>query len=287
MSEIGKEFGRLAQCVRRHPVVVSVLILIAGVLFVDEALEGRTLEMGVYLGLMVLSAVIVDVSVAFFGNAHVDFPVRAPRTEIMVAAVLYVLGAATLAYRFSSLYPPHRLSSKLIFAVALFLFSLNIMLALFLLLRGYSLRNLGVRLWGFVPVPAIMIFCMGLVALTTPLRSTWAEGYRSVGGSIWGWVESGLLMAALPEEFFRMVWQTRVGKLLDNAAAGWLIASLFWAGLHTFLYAQGRTHLQTFFWVLDIVPYGLFLGYLTHRTKSILPAILLHATKFVWLGGLG
>ena len=42
-----------------------------------------------------------------------------------------------------------------------------------------------------------------------------------------------------------MFWQTRAGKLLNNGAAGWLIASLLWAGLHWFIFSQGRTHFQT------------------------------------------
>ena len=275
------------QCVRRHPVVVGVLALIAGGLLVGEALDGRALAIVVYLGAMVLSAVIVDLTVAFFEKPRAEFPVRAPRTEIVVAAVLYVLALATFAFRFSHSFPLRDISSRLLFAAALFLFGFNIMLALFLLLRGYSVRDLGIRFWGFAPVPFVMLCCMGLVALTTPLRNTWTEAYRSLGGSIWGWIETGLFTAALPEEFFRVVWQTRAGKLLNNAAAGWLIASFFWAGLHTFLLAQGHTHLQALYWDLYIVPYGLFLGYLTYRTKSILPAILLHSTKFVWLGGLG
>ena len=278
------DFLRSAQ---RHPGVATVITLIAVVLFVGEALEERALEMFTYLAAMVLSAAIVEISIALLGKPRMDLPVRVPRTEVAVAAVLYLLAGVTLAYRFSGLYPPHNLFSRLLFVAALLLFGSQIMLALVLLLRGYSLRDLGMRLWGFAPVPCIMVVCMALVALATPLRNTWTDAYRSLGGSIWGWIESGLLMAALPEEFFRMFWQTRAGKLLNNGAAGWLIASLLWAGLHWFIFSQGRTHFQTLFWVLDIVPYGLLLGYLTRRTQSILPAILLHATKFVWLGRLG
>lgn len=281
-----KTFVGFAQSVRRHPVVAGVLVLIGAVLLVGEAREGRALQMVAYLGAMVLSVVIIDLTVTFFEKPRADFPVREPRTEIAVAVALYVPAAATLAFRFSHPFPLQAVSSRLLFVTAMLLFGLHIMLALFLLLRGYSLKDLGVRFWGFAPVPLIMIVCMGLVALATPLRNTWMEVYRGLGGG-WGWIESGLLTAALPEEFFRVVWQTRVGKLMSNPATGWLIASLLWAGLHWFKYAQGHSHLQTLFWVLYIVPYGLMLGYLTHRTKSILPAILLHATKFVWLGSLG
>jgi membrane protease YdiL (CAAX protease family) len=276
-----------AQSARRHPVVASLISLIGSILLVAEALHGRALELVTYLSAMVLSVVVVDVSVTYFGKLHIDFPVQVPRTETVVAAALYPLAAAIFAYRFSGLYPPHGVSSKLLFVTALFLFGFHLALALFLVWRGYGFGDLGVRFWGFAPVPLIMVVCMALVAWATPLRNTWTEVYRSLGGSMWGWIESGLLMAALPEEFFRMVWQTRFGRLLNNRAVGWLAASLLWAALHWFIFSQGRSRLETFFGLLDIIPYGLLLGYITYRTQSILPAILLHATKFVWLGKLG
>lgn len=267
--------------------MAGIVVLIGGALLVHEALERRALEMITYLGAVVLSAVIVDVSVALLEKPRIDFPVRGPRTETIVAAFFYFAAAAVFAVRFSRWFPFHSASTRILFAAGMFFFGFQIFLALFLLLRGYGLRDLGIRLWGFAPVPFVMACCMGLVALATPLRDSWSEVYREIGGSIWAWVPVGLLMAALPEEFFRMVWQTRMGKLLNNAAAGWLVGSLLWASLHLFFYAQGHSHLQTLFSVLYIVPYGLLLGYITHRTRSILPAILLHATKFVWLGNLG
>ena len=275
------------QSAQRHPFVASIIALIAVILLVCEALEGRTLQVVTYLTAVVLGAVVVDVSFVLFGKPPVVLPVKVPRTEITMSAALYLLAAATFAYRFSSSYPPHNIFSKLLFVAALLLFGLQIMLALFFLLLGYNLRDLGVRFWGFVPVPFVMMVCMALVALATPLRNTWTSSYREIGGSIWTWIRVGLFTAALPEEFFRMVWQTRAGKLLKNGAAAWLLASFLWAGLHWFIFAQGRSHFQTLFWLLDIIPYGLLLGYLTRRTQSILPAVLLHATKFVWLGNLG
>ena len=267
--------------------MAGIVVLIGAALLVGEALQRRALETITYLSAVVLSAVIVDASVAFLEKPRIDFPVRAPRTEARVAAVLYFGSAAAFAFRFSRWFPVHSLSLRLLFGAGMFLFGFHILLAAFLLSRGYGLRDLGIRLWGFAPVPFVMVCCMGLVALVMPLRNVWAENYHNIGGSIWAWVQVGLLMAALPEEFFRMVWQTRMGKLLNNAAAGLLVGSLLWASLHLFVYAQGRSHLQALFGVLDIVPYGLLLGYVTHRTRSILPAISLHATKFVWLGNLG
>ena len=101
MTEVGeKVLAGFMQGTRRHPIVISVLVLTAVVLLIGEAHEGQLKEMVVYLGAMVLSAAIVDVSIALFGSVHADFPVRAPGTEMVVAAVFYVAGAAALVYRF-------------------------------------------------------------------------------------------------------------------------------------------------------------------------------------------
>jgi membrane protease YdiL (CAAX protease family) len=91
-----------------------------------------------------------------------------------------------------------------------------------------------------------------------------------------------LLTAAVPEEFFRFAWQTRVGALRRNRAAGWFIASVAWAILHApRFWDEGHSAIGTLMGVVDIVPLGLLWGYLMHRTRSLLPSTLLHATN-IW-----
>src|SRR5581483_7257032 len=113
MNEVWNKLAGIAQSALRHPVVGSLLVLLGVVLLVSESLEGRAFAMVVYLSAMVSSALIVDITIVYFGRPYAELPVEAPRTELAVAAAFYVLGAATLAYRFSNLYPPHSAASRL------------------------------------------------------------------------------------------------------------------------------------------------------------------------------
>jgi membrane protease YdiL (CAAX protease family) len=110
---------------------------------------------------------------------------------------------------------------------------------------------------------------------------TWSRIVEDTGGS-WLGVVATALSAGVPEEFSRFVWQTRVGALFGNRAAGWLVATCVWAVLHG-PKVWGDTHSMpaVVLSVLNIIPLGLLWGHITHRTRSILPSILIHATN-VW-----
>jgi membrane protease YdiL (CAAX protease family) len=89
------------------------------------------------------------------------------------------------------------------------------------------------------------------------------------------------VVECLPEEFFRFAWQTRIGAWMKNPAAGWLIASMAWAVLHGPVdYSQSHSTVEAMLSVIDIVPLGLLWGYLSHRTGSFLPSVLLHGLNF-------
>jgi membrane protease YdiL (CAAX protease family) len=78
-----------------------------------------------------------------------------------------------------------------------------------------------------------------------------------------------------------MVWQTRLGTLLKNPAAGWWIASVLWVLLHVPSFsADAPNLLQPLRVAFEMVPLGLFWGYTTHRSQSILPSVCLHGTNF-------
>ena len=68
---------------------------------------------------------------------------------------------------------------------------------------------------------------------------------------------------------------------MKNPAFGWLISSIAWAMLHgPVAYSQSHSTVQAMLSVIDIVPLGLLWGYLTHRTGSFLPSMLLHGLNF-------
>jgi membrane protease YdiL (CAAX protease family) len=117
--------------------------------------------------------------------------------------------------------------------------------------------------------------------------TTWQGAIAETGGSIVGLVSTAL-SASVPEEFFRFVWQTRLGAWLRNPAVGWLVASALWAMLHAPKdWSDSHSLASTIMGVVNIVPLGLLWGYLTHRSRSMLPAIVLHATNLWGLQNLG
>ena len=268
---------------RRHKVVTALLLLLIAVLLFDAVHRGSLMITIAYLACVSISFVIIDLALELLPDRFESIAVRNRYLELAFATIFYLIAAAWLRQHFSgSSWPfpvPNLLGILCLFQLAL---------AAFLLLRGYSVPELGIRLRGFAPVLPIMACCMGLTALVFPLFSYWKEVYRE-SGSVLGIVRDGLLIAALPEEFFRMIWQSRLRAVLSNAASGWYVATLLWATMHApfFSHNLGRSAADTVFVVARIVPYGLLLGYLTHRSQSILPAVLLHATHFLWMGDLG
>lgn len=275
------------QSARRHRIVVSVLMLIGAALLLGGTLEIRTLEMITYLSAVVLCAAIVDVSVAFLEKPRVAFPVRVPRTEITVAAVLYFASAGVFAFRFSGLFPPHSPWSKILYPAAMLLLGFHIFLALFLLLRGYWTPRprdaiLGIRsrafnhgwLHEFGSAGNASEKCLG-----GKLPQYWRL-YLGLGSGrpAYGCATRRVLSHGLADA------DGQIAEQLGSRVAGGIVA----VGVTAFIHVCPRAVAFTgTFWILYIVPYGLLLGYITHRTRSILPAIVLHATKFVWLGNLG
>jgi membrane protease YdiL (CAAX protease family) len=157
----------------------------------------------------------------------------------------------------------------------------NIGLALVqLLVFKYGLKDLGIRFVGLAPVPLVIV-CFGTTAWAFHTGVTWHNVVGETNGRAWLVPFVSFFAAALPEEFLRMFWQTRLGAVLNNSAIGWLAASVIWAFLHVpYFNADSHNCFRAFQIAFDMVPLGLFWGYFTHRSQSILPAICLHGTNF-------
>jgi membrane protease YdiL (CAAX protease family) len=239
--------------------------------------RGRELQAIAYLLAIALSVLAIDAVLLRRPVAVKPLPIRHARAELFIAFLSFLVALAWLCSRFVAAYTIPSVILRLAAVSAVF----NIPLALAVLILRYWPGDLGFRFRGFVPVP-LVILCFGvLAAVCSPSSITLKEAYQEAGSS------GGLLWmsfgeAALPEEFFRFVWQTRAEVSLDNRAAGWLMASVLWAVLHMPI-AFGDSHslTGTLTYALCIVPLGLLWGYLTMRTPSILPSVLLHGLN-IW-----
>ena len=265
---------------RRHPAVTLIVAALGIAILVNAAIQGDLGRALLYFGAIGASLVAIEAVLARWPVRAPAPAVRAAGLELGVLTASFALGLFWLYARFVRDYRPGPGPGRLIWLLLLVACVFNALPALFLLVRRYRLRDLGLAV-SRVPVGAPVIAIFGLASLAAPSSITWKAIVEDSGGSATGVLLTALL-AAVPEEFFRFAWQTRAGAVLANRATGWLVASALWATLHgpkdwNDSHAVGSTVMG----IINIVPVGLLWGYLTHRTRSIVPSILLHATN-VW-----
>jgi membrane protease YdiL (CAAX protease family) len=265
---------------RRHPAAALMVGALGVAILVNAAIQGDLGRALLYFGAIGAGLVAIEVVLA-------RWPVRAPvpvvrgaGLELGVLTASFAVGLFWLYGRFVRDYRPAPGPGRIIWLLLLAGCVFNALPALFLLVRRYRLRDLGLAVSG-VPAAALVIAIFALASLATPTSITWKAIVEDSGGSATG-VLSMALLAAVPEEFFRFVWQTRAGAVLANRATGWMVASVAWAMLHGPKdWNESHSLAATVMGVLNIVPLGLLWGYLTHRTRSMVSSILLHATN-VW-----
>lgn len=264
---------------RRHPRATAIVGVTVAVVLANAVVQGDARRALLYLGVVSLSVAAIDVVLG--REAPSPTGVRSPGWESAWLAGAYVLGFAWLFARFVLDFRPAPGLLRLGWLVVLIAFVFQAGPAAFLLARRYRLGDLGLRLAGLQAAPLVILLFGSSALVFTPGHATWRMAFEEAGGS-WLAVVQTALLAAVPEEFFRFAWQTRLGAWLKSPAVGWLVAAFVWAGLHApkdwdDTHAVGSTVMG----VINIVPLGLLWGYLTHRTRSILPSIALHATN-IW-----
>ena len=89
------------------------------------------------------------------------------------------------------------------------------------------------------------------------------------------------ISACLPEEFFRIAWQTRIGAWMKNPAVGWLIASIAWATLHGPVdYSQSHSTVDAMLASSILCRSACCGDTLPIGQGSFLPSMLLHGLNF-------
>jgi membrane protease YdiL (CAAX protease family) len=163
---------------------------------------------------------------------------------------------------------------------ALLVLNVPIILIDMLALR-YRIGDLGFRFAerGLWAVPLILACFFGLAYIS---KSGFTLGnFIQEAGSPLGAITAAIFLAATPEEFFRMTWQTRFGEATGNRAAGWFLTAILWPLLHAPNFHAGGTHWSaTLITCLNMVPLGLLWGYVLHRSQSLFPTILLHCFNY-------
>jgi len=266
---------------RRHPLVTGVVGAVAVSILLRAYDAGDLGRAVAYLAVVVVSVILVDLVVWRSRNPGKPVAVRNAGLELGVLAVSFAAGAAWLYARFVARYQPAPGLFRLVWLALLVGCVFNALPALFLLARRYRVSELGVRASGLAAFPLVLAIFAASSLVLFPGAVTWKGIVAETGGS-WSAILGTALLAAVPEEFFRFAWQTRVGAWLKRPAAGWLVASIAWALLHGPKdWDESHSVGDTVMGMVDIVPLGLLWGYLTRRSQSMLPSVLLHLTN-VW-----
>jgi membrane protease YdiL (CAAX protease family) len=265
---------------RRHPWVSTAVGAVTLAILLNGARQRDLFRAVLYLAAVAISCVAAELVFRKRHCADAPVPVHGASVEAVVLVASFALGLFWLYTRFvRQSFPPPGVG-RLLWLAVLIGCVFSALPAIVLLLR-YRLQDLGVRVTGVAAVPIVIVIFAAATALSPVPTVTWPRLLKESGGSLWS-LTGTLLTAAVPEEFFRFAWQTRVGALRRNRAAGWFIASVAWAILHApRFWDEGHSAIGTLMGVVDIVPLGLLWGYLMHRTRSLLPSTLLHATN-IW-----
>ncbi|MCU0322569.1 MAG: CPBP family intramembrane metalloprotease [Chitinophagaceae bacterium] len=210
-----------------------------------------------------------------------EIEVKNPRMEFFIATLFSIFGLLFLALNFmqkSGVIPKNILTMVPINS-GVFLFSMPLGILIYLLLKKYKLMQLGITIKPLIYL-LLATFVYGLTGLFAFIFNEegiiWKEGLEELGGVV-GIVVQSIIGAALVEEFSRFVIQSRFEKLYNASGLGILFASTLWAFMHfPVAYFKGSNISNTIIYCIQIIPIGFIWGYLTHRTKSIIPSTIVH-----------
>jgi membrane protease YdiL (CAAX protease family) len=245
------------------------------VLLAASIRRGGTKQSLAYLAAVAIGVVAIDATLLALRASPKPIPVRNPRLESLVLIVFGLIALGWLTSRFVFNYRPEAGPFRLVWMAVGLGGVFFVIPTLFLFSRRYWPADLGLRLQGLVVAFPVLATFAAIAFAFSRQSITWSGALKEAGSPL-GLVQTAI-SACLPEEFFRFAWQTRLGAWMRNPAVGWLIASIAWAALHGPVdYSESHSSVQALIGVMNIVPLGLLWGYLTHRTGSFLPSMLLH-----------
>ncbi len=265
---------------RRNPLLAAIVLITCFVVVAYGAQHHRLPKAIAYVAAMGVGAFIVDLF-AQWKATNAELPVRQPGREAIIVLACIALGYLALFLRFSILDWEQLPGLARLAFLPLFGFVFPVFVALIMLWLKYKPRELGFS------IGASSLMALPILLLTAGTALLVAREDLTIGPILaeegWtGLLIMGFFSAGLPEEFARMLLQTRLGAWLKNPAMGLFIATVLWAFMHAPKWiGEGGDLYEGIMGSVRIIPLGLLWGYMTHRTKSILPAVFVHGLN-VW-----
>lgn len=211
----------------------------------------------------------------------IEIEVKEPKKELTIAIIFAVLGILFLALNYLS--RSNIISDKMFLKIPIgignLLFATPIGILIYLLYKRYKPNKLGITTQPIVSI-LLGLIIWGLTGLFAyffyPEGMRWSKAYQELGGII-GIILQGVIGAALFEEFSRFVIQSRFEKVFKTNGINILFATTIWAFMHfPVTFFKGADLTGTLVYCIQIIPLGVIWGYLTQRTKSIIPSTLAH-----------
>jgi len=210
-----------------------------------------------------------------------DIEVKQPKSELALITLFSFMGAFFIALNFylkaNSEQVGFLVRLPVLIGILFFTFPLGIVV--YFLFKKYKLLQLGLKtkplsylllgiiVWGLTGIFAWIFNKSGIL---------WTRAYDELGG-VTGMILQGVIAAGLVEEFSRFVIQSRFERVFKLLGFNILFATVIWAFMHfPVTYYKGTDASETLIYCIQIIPIGFIWGYLTHRTKSILPATFVH-----------
>jgi membrane protease YdiL (CAAX protease family) len=277
--------------IQSYPVAMAITLAVVFDVFYLGLYEHKMRQAVGYLFAVWLCALITDIVVNIHPTPASGFPMKYSATkEASVILGSTLLGIVGLLIHFSRVGDSLRGLEKVSALALIVFFTFPIVLALiYLVLYRYKPRELGINLrYWYLPILIHILWGGVTLAVASP-QSHW-HNYIQQNGFLWGVLFTGLITAALPEEFTRMLLQTRLGLAFRNKGLGFVAATFIWASLHIpidHFQNPKATLARVLVGAWAIMPIGFLWGYVTHRTKSLLPAVLLHGSNLWGLQNFG
>ncbi len=276
MNLIALTLRQHASLIRRFPLAIALLLLICGTML-WHSFELHEILHGVgYLLAVWLCAFVIDLVVNAKPRQAIGFPIKRPvRSELRTILLCEIAATIYLVIHFSNAGQTMPRNIRILL-LPLMAFVFPIVLALIYLFRyKYRLRDLGINLHYWWLALIVHVIIGAITIWVAPEKIHWLSMYKEY--CILGWVLSGFIGAALSEEFVRMLFQTRLGAAFKDMGLGLVLASVIWGLMHIPANSQGGASLKAgTIEAIEYIPIGVLWGYMTHRTRSMIPAILLH-----------
>ena len=213
-----------------------------------------------------------------------EIEVKDPKKELIIAVLFAVLGVIflTLNFMLKSNKFTDTLYTKIPIGLGSIIFAMPLGIFIYLLFKRYKLMKLGLKtqplislllgliIWGLTGVFAYFFNKEGMY---------WEKIYKDDGiiGGIITIVTQGIIGAALIEEFSRFIIQTRFERVFKINGINILFATTIWAFMHfPVTFYKNADVIGVFIYCIQIIPIGFVWGYMTQRTKSIVPATIAH-----------